>query len=51
MAIRIASVAVNFSFDNTNAVLYGASEHNLVKLQLAQNDHACVVTFIKRILI
>lgn len=48
MAKTVASALVNSRFDYANAVLYGASEHNLAKLQRAQNALARVVTFTKR---
>jgi len=49
MAKTVASALVNSRFYYANAVLYGTSEHNLVKLQRAQNALArVVITFIKR---
>ena len=47
MAKTVASALVNSRFDSANAVLYGASEHNLAKLRRAQNALAQVVTFTK----
>ena len=48
VAKTVACALVNSRFDCANAVLYGASEHNLAKLQRAQNALARVVTFTKR---
>jgi len=48
MAKSLRVQLVNSRFDNTNAVLYGTSEHNLVKLPRAQNALALIVTFTKR---
>ena len=48
MAKTVASALVNSRFNYANAVLYGASEHNLAKLQQAQNALARVVPFTKR---
>ena len=48
MSKTVASAFVNSRFYYANAVLYGTSEHNLVKLQRAQNALArVVITFIK----
>jgi len=47
MAKTAASALVNSRFDYANAVLYGTSEHYLVKLQRAQNAIARVVTLPK----
>jgi len=48
MAKTVVSALVNSRFDLVNAVLCGASEHNLVKLQRAQNALTRVVMFAKR---
>jgi len=45
------SSLVRSRFDQSNAVLYGTSEHNLAKLQRAQNALARVVMFTKRMYI
>jgi len=47
MVKTVVRALVNSRFEYANAVLYGTSEHNLVKLQRAQNAHAHVVTFTK----
>jgi len=47
MTADTAKTVANSRFDNANAVLYGTSEHNLVKLQPAQNNLARVVMFSK----
>jgi hypothetical protein len=48
MAMTVVSPLVNSRFDYANAILHGASEHKLLKLQRAQNALAHVVTFTKR---